>query len=436
MEVSAGKVILNVGGMRYETYLSTLQAFPGTKLWSLTEPQANTKHDHDPSTQEFFFDRSGRLFGQVLNYYSTKQLHCPAGVCESAFEEELDFWGLTGTQLAPCCWRGPQEEVHDIGIVDEQDNDQGLLIQEERRSGCQYARWRAKLWDLFEKPHSSKRAMGLAVVSLLFTIAIIIILCEESKGFIKSITPEHTIESHHHHYYHHFFPSAYSYEVAPYLLHLELFFILCFTAEFFIRIMCCPDLKKFLKNPLNIADLLSLFPVYIELSLARPSQEPHPQESHPLVQWLGLCRIIYIIKLLKVLRLVETPLMLRVLPCMFKSILREILIFLLIFASEVFFFGTLCFYGELLSTNFKIGFGDIGEAFWWAVITLTTVGYGELVPVSVTGQAIAACTALCGVLTIVVPVPIFLFSFKGCYDAAVIKERRKRKAMEAVTLLS
>uniref|UniRef100_A0A670JY48 BTB domain-containing protein n=1 Tax=Podarcis muralis TaxID=64176 RepID=A0A670JY48_PODMU len=394
MEVSAGKVILNVGGIRYETYLSTLQAFPGTKLSSLTEPQANTKHDHDPSTQEFFFDRSGRLFGQVLNYYSTKQLHCPAGVCESAFEEELDFWGLTGTQLAPCCWRGSQEEVHDIGIVDEQDNDQGLLIQEERRSGCQYARWRAKLWDLFEKPHSSKRAMVRNVLDKCQTW-----LCD--------------------------LPGEGGERVAPYLLHLELFFILCFTAEFFVRIMCCPDLKKFLKNPLNIADLLSLFPVYIELSLARPSQEPHPQESHPLVQWLGLCRIIYIVKLLKVLRLMETPLMLRVLPCMFKSILREILIFLLIFASEVLFFGTLCFYGELLSTNFKIGFHDIGQAFWWAVITLTTVGYGELVPVSVTGQVIAACTVLCGVLTIVVPVPIFLFRLLSITSPVFCRKRKK-----------
>uniref|UniRef100_A0A8D0BGA2 Potassium channel tetramerisation-type BTB domain-containing protein n=1 Tax=Salvator merianae TaxID=96440 RepID=A0A8D0BGA2_SALMN len=89
MATPAGKVTLNVGGTRFDVYCSTLQAFPGTKLCSITEPQADTTFDYNASSREFFFDRSAKVFGQVLNYCRTKHLHCPTSICWSALEEEL-----------------------------------------------------------------------------------------------------------------------------------------------------------------------------------------------------------------------------------------------------------------------------------------------------------------------------------------------------------
>ncbi|XP_061454476.1 potassium voltage-gated channel subfamily C member 3-like [Rhineura floridana] len=436
MEASTGKIVLNVGGVRYKTYPSTLQAFPGTKLCSLTEPQASTKFDYNPNTKEFFFDRSGSLFGQVLNYYRTKHLHCPTDVCRSVFEEELAFWEIPGPQLAPCCWRKlstreGQEEDFDVGDVSEQEAGQGLLGQADRRNGRRWTWWRPRLWDLFEKPYSSRWAMGLAATSLLSTVTIIILLCVESKAFDHFIIQNHTDgDGHYYHHYHHV-SSVSSYKVAPYFLHLELFFILWFMFEFFIRLTSCSDIKKFLKNPLNVADFISLFPVFIELfSLG------HSHEEGFLVWWLGLFRVVYIVKLLKILKFVETPLMLRALPYTFRAILREILILMIIFALEILFFGALCYYGELLGDNLDMQFHNIDSSFWWSVNTLTTVGYGDILPISVFGRVIGACTALCGVLTIIVPIPIFLIKFKSYYDAALIKEKRKRMRKQAPALPS
>ncbi|KAF7242050.1 Potassium voltage-gated channel subfamily C member 1 [Varanus komodoensis] len=424
MEAPAEKIVLNVGGVRYETYSSTLRAFPGTRLCSLTEAQAATTSDSSPRTREFFFDRSARLFGQVLNYYRTKHLHCPAGVCRSVFEEELAFWGITGSTLAPCCWTqlrqvGVQPESGGLEDISGQGNTQGGLLQQaEWSSGCWWARWQPRIWAFFEDPYSSRWAMGFTLVSLLFNMAIIIILCVKTGSFSKPTGDGP-------------YSGPVSCQMPPYLLHLELFFILWFTVTFFVQFTFCPGKKKFLQSPMSVIDFLSLLPVHIELFTAGSAHE-----SRGLACWLRLFRGVYILKLLRVLRLVETPLMLCVLPYTFRSILREICILMVIFAFEILFFGALCFYAEVLHDDPLTAYRDITSAFWWALITLTTVGYGDMLPFSTFGRIIGSCTAICGVLTIIIPIPIFLIKFKAHYDAAVIEERKKRTKKRAPALPS
>ncbi|CAH1405141.1 unnamed protein product [Nezara viridula] len=94
------RIILNVGGIRYETYKATLKKIPATRLSRLTEALAN----YDPILNEYFFDRHPGVFAQVLNYYRTGKLHYPTNVCGPLFEEELEFWGLDSNQVEPCCW--------------------------------------------------------------------------------------------------------------------------------------------------------------------------------------------------------------------------------------------------------------------------------------------------------------------------------------------
>lgn len=166
MESSKEKITLNVGGIRHETYCSTLKAFPGTKLAQLTEPQGRARFGYDADAKEFFFDRSDKLFGDVLNYYRTKQLHCPADVCRSLWEEELAFWEIPQAKLAPCCWvklsntEGSQEEFL-LGNDSDDDNEdsRALLGPVERRDYHLWTRWQPKMWALFEKPYSSTAAV-------------------------------------------------------------------------------------------------------------------------------------------------------------------------------------------------------------------------------------------------------------------------------------
>ena len=88
------RVILNVGGIRHETYKATLKKIPATRLSRLTEALAN----YDSILNEYFFDRHPGVFAQILNYYRTGKLHYPTDVCGPLFEEELEFWGLDANQ--------------------------------------------------------------------------------------------------------------------------------------------------------------------------------------------------------------------------------------------------------------------------------------------------------------------------------------------------
>lgn len=79
------RVILNVGGVRHETYKHTLKKIPATRLSRLTLSTTN----YDPVLNEYFFDRHPGVFAQILNYYRTGKLHYPLDVCGPLFEEEL-----------------------------------------------------------------------------------------------------------------------------------------------------------------------------------------------------------------------------------------------------------------------------------------------------------------------------------------------------------
>ena len=94
------KILINVGGIKFETYVTTLQNIADTRLTWLTE---NVDADILRS-KEFCFDRHPGAFVHILNYYRTGKLHTPTDICGPLFEEELNFWGIDEKQMEPCCW--------------------------------------------------------------------------------------------------------------------------------------------------------------------------------------------------------------------------------------------------------------------------------------------------------------------------------------------
>nr|CAH7734561.1 unnamed protein product [Callosobruchus chinensis] len=166
---SENRVVLNVGGIRHETYKATLKKIPATRLSRLTEALAN----YDPILNEYFFDRHPGVFAQVLNYYRTGKLHYPSDVCGPLFEEELEFWGLDANQVEPCCWmtytqhRDTQET---LAVLDRLDLDTEKPSDEEiaRKFGFEedyfkgtlswWQLMKPKIWSLFDEPYSSTTA--------------------------------------------------------------------------------------------------------------------------------------------------------------------------------------------------------------------------------------------------------------------------------------
>lgn len=168
------RVVINVGGNRFETYKSTLKNIPDSRLSWLTETSAHNP-DYDPVSGEYFFDRHAGVFSMILNYYRTGKLHTPNDVCGPMFEEELAFWGIDEKQIEPCCWmsysthREAQETLaeFDGGDLDQQDDDfdeddiaQRFGIEEggEQKQMSLWQKWQPKIWTLVEEPYSSRAA--------------------------------------------------------------------------------------------------------------------------------------------------------------------------------------------------------------------------------------------------------------------------------------
>ena len=119
-KVNRDRVLINIGGLRHETYRSTLKNIPDTRLSWIAEESATHSPEYDPLSGEFFFDRHPQVFSHILNYYRTGNLHVPYDVCGPLFEEELQYWGIDDSQVESCCWlsyrqhRDAQETLKDF----------------------------------------------------------------------------------------------------------------------------------------------------------------------------------------------------------------------------------------------------------------------------------------------------------------------------------
>ncbi|XP_062040088.1 potassium voltage-gated channel subfamily C member 3-like [Lepus europaeus] len=436
MEGSDDKLILNVGGMRHETYVSTVRAFPGTRLYKLTEPPPpGSPAAQGPPVREFFFDRNPELFGYVLGYYRTRQLHCPADVCRDVLEEELAYWGLAEAPLAPCCWlklSGREIRTQDFLSWEACENahvDERLLLNPVESQGLRNS-WKPWLWVLLDQPRSSLGAKCLSLISTLFTVCALVIFFQETEVqldyFSANFTPMgHGVGARGNHQQPQSQPQpnhGLVFHRAPHLLYLELLCALWFGTELFARAISCPDKVRFLCSPLNLADIFCLFPVLVELVLGEKA-EGQPRLSLTL----GAIRSLYVLKLVRLLGFLEKSLALRVLVHTLHSSWKEVCAFLLIWVAEILFFGLLLLYGELLGMSTpgqgEPHFGDIFTCLWWTVITLTTVGYGDIYPLSALGQLTAAVTATVGMCTGVLLVPVLLVRFQRYYAVALAHQK-------------
>lgn len=144
-EGSSEKIVINVSGVKHETHKSTLMTLPGSRLTQLV--------DTEEPPSELFFDRHPEVFTHVLQYYRSGKLHCPTNLCGVLLEEEFDFWGISGTDVEPCCWaafRQNKDAVEALAQIDPS-------VMENDQSSHTRA-WQPKIWALFDNPLSSVRA--------------------------------------------------------------------------------------------------------------------------------------------------------------------------------------------------------------------------------------------------------------------------------------
>ena len=184
--------------------------------------------------------------------------------------------------------------------------------------------------------------------------------------------------------------------------YIEWTFTILFSIEYLLRLISVRQPKLYARSFYGMIDLLSILPSYISLLL-------------PGIKYMLVIRILRLLRIFRIFKLVEYVEEAETLMTALKNSSQKILVFLYTVLTLSIVFGSLLYVVEGSAS----GFTSIPKSVYWAIVTLTTVGYGDIAPQSPLGQIIAAAIMIMGYGIIAVPT--------GIYSAELIKSYRPSK---------
>ncbi len=184
-----------------------------------------------------------------------------------------------------------------------------------------------------------------------------------------------------------------------YLLASEWVITVLFTFEYFTRIYITNKKKRYIFSFFGLVDLLSILPTYISLFF-------------PGLEALGIIRLFRVIRVFRVLKLAKFIFEAQHFVDVFKASRQKITIFLMSVLILVFVLGSLMY----LIEGPENGFTSIPKSVYWAIVTLTTVGYGDITPKTILGQLISSIVMIIGYSIIAIPTGLVSLGIKDSID--------------------
>uniref|UniRef100_A0A8C8S3I9 BTB domain-containing protein n=1 Tax=Pelusios castaneus TaxID=367368 RepID=A0A8C8S3I9_9SAUR len=419
---SSERLVINISGLRFETQLRTLALFPDTLLG---DPSRRMRF-FDPLRNEYFFDRNRPSFDAILYYYqSGGRLRRPVHVPLDVFLEEIRFYQLG------------QEAIETFR------EDEGFIQEEEKPLPRPH--FQRQVWLLFEYPESSGPARAIAIVSVLVILISIVIFCletlpefrQDGKGaqpafgdgshdeldqlFLLPQQPNGTPAPMHP-------PSSASpFFTDPFFL-IETLCIIWFSFELLVRFFACPSKPEFSRNIMNIIDIVAIIPYFITLGteLAQEQQQKQQPRStsnnggQQQAMSLAILRVIRLVRVFRIFKLSRHSKGLQILGKTLQASMRELGLLIFFLFIGVILFSSAVYFAETDDPGSP--FSSIPDAFWWAVVTMTTVGYGDMYPMTIGGKIVGSLCAIAGVLTIALPVPVIVSNFNYFYHRETDQE--------------
>nr|XP_046153318.1 potassium voltage-gated channel subfamily D member 2-like [Oncorhynchus gorbuscha] len=390
-----GLILLNVSGQKFQTWRNTLERYPDTLLGS-TEREFFFHEE----TNEYFFDRDPDIFRHILNFYRTGKLHYPRQECISAYDEELSFFGIIPEIIGDCCYeeykdrrRENQERIQD----DEDSENQNDMVPPDMT-------FRETMWRAFENPHTSTMALVFYYVTGFFIAVSVManvvetVPCGTLPNRVKQVS------------------CGERYALAFFCLDTAC--VMIFTVEYLLRLMAAPSRWNFIKSVMSVIDVVAIMPYYIGLVMTDNEDVS------------GAFVTLRVFRVFRIFKFSRHSAGLRILGYTLKSCASELGFLLFSLTMAIIIFATVMFYAEKGSSASK--FTSIPAAFWYTIVTMTTLGYGDMVPKTIVGKIVGSVCSLSGVLVIALPVPVIVSNFSRIYHQSQrADKRRAQKASKA-----
>lgn len=362
------KIVINISGLRFQTFSTTLEKFPETLLGSPAKRQPY----FDCELEEYFFDRNRSAFEAILGYYQNDgAIYRPENVPVKIIAGEIKFFELGSAAM---------------NQLFEMPGNSG----EEEETVLPRNKWQCKVFKLFEQPDSSKYARILAFWSITVILVSIVAFCLESLPQFRHDAGK-TDEN------------GSNKKDQPWVS-IEVVCIVWFSFEYLVRLLSSPQKVKFVKSFLNMIDLIAILPYYITLPMENSSGSS-----------FAILRVIRLVRVFRIFKLSRHSKGLQILGQTLKASMRELGMLIFFMIIVVVLFSSAIFYAE--GDEPGSDFNSIPAAFWWSVVTMTTVGYGDMCPKTPLGKLVGSVCALSGVLTIALPVPVIVSNFTYFYQS-------------------
>uniref|UniRef100_A0A1A8NFH6 Potassium voltage-gated channel, Shal-related subfamily, member 3 n=2 Tax=Nothobranchius rachovii TaxID=451742 RepID=A0A1A8NFH6_9TELE len=383
-------IILNVSGRRFQTWRTTLDRYPDTLLGS-----SEKDFFYNEETKEYFFDRDPDAFRSILNFYRTGKLHYPRHECISAYDEELTFFGIIPEIIGDCCYEEYKDRKRENleRLQDDQEENKDL-----KQSNLNF---RETMWRAFENPHTSTLALVFYYVTGFFIAVSVITNVVETVPCGSNSNQKDM-------------PCGERYTVAFFCIDTAC--VMIFTVEYLMRLFAAPSRYRFMRSVMSIIDVVAILPYYIGLVMTNNEDVS------------GAFVTLRVFRVFRIFKFSRHSQGLRILGYTLKSCASELGFLLFSLTMAIIIFATVMFYAEKGSSSSK--FTSIPASFWYTIVTMTTLGYGDMVPKTIAGKIFGSICSLSGVLVIALPVPVIVSNFSRIYhqNQRADKRRAQKKA--------
>ncbi|XP_061196589.1 potassium voltage-gated channel protein Shaw-like [Saccostrea echinata] len=430
---------LNITGLKYKLSKDAAKKLPNLKVTS--------------DVTEYSFERPRQSFEAVYNYCLVGKLHIPPTVCIGEFLEELEFWGIDVKDLEKCCHH------RYVLFMREQENLRGFLrcteaeiVHYEEVEKNVTNNLKNRMWRIIDNQNNDIKTKAYFVLS---TAVILLAIFGVAFSTVSITNQGGSTDSHFS------TKSSTEYTTAVYnstdgawineslrndsqtytgggkifsnaardkvlttknsspetrwFLYIEHFTNAFFTVELILRLVCCPSLRRYFQGYLNWLDIIVLVASYGRYIVLVADMTDSSTDADPLL-YLQMFRV------LRLLRIIENVPAFKIL-CYSVRIGRKDLMTMILFL----FMGMLLFSNFLYFVESNEEFNSIPDAWWFSIVTMTTVGFGDMVPRTSVGRVIGALCALSGVLFISLTIPIFVNTFQSLYLYASFNSKRLQK---------